>query len=393
MNEIIQKAELINAMIGKCSPDWEETTGMKFASSEESTKPDIDGYVFLKDKNLKVKLGIAGEMDGEADMIDGCLKEAYFSVDGNEYQPYSHFTEEYLKRMLEKGELLKEGEKKAKEVEKAIKKEEKEAEKELKALKKEYEVKAGTLTNFIVDQDSTSFGNLVSTLRKQFPAQWIKNLSKDETVDKRSSELLGAIQTVDVDTTATADADELSAPVAAEMFLDTDQFSEALKLVQDTQKSIKECHHSLLAIRGELDDARKAKMDEILSALQSMEHSFLDKVSNPICGPMDEAAAPLELSVEKSLSLDAPALEDGAPVIEEAPMEVMASTGAKEVAPLLNALRKLRHDDIVVDEVKKEWKDFFNAGNVPEFYLHTLDKIHQIGEEAKKEYNKKPIIK
>jgi hypothetical protein len=331
MNEIIQKAELINAMIGKCSPDWEETTGMKFASSEESTKPDIDGYVFLKDKNLKVKLGIAGEMDGEADMIDGCLKEAYFSVDGNEYQPYSHFSEEYLKRMLEKGELLKEGEKKAKEVEKAIKKEEKEAEKELKALKKEYEVKA--------------------------------------------------------------DAEELSAPVAAEMFLDTDQFSEALKLVQDTQKSIKECHHSLLAIRGELDDARKAKMDEILSALQSMEHSFLDKVSNPICGPMDEAAAPLELSVEKSLSLDAPALEDGAPVIEEAPMEVMASTGAKEVAPLLNALRKLRHDDIVVDEVKKEWKDFFNAGNVPEFYLHTLDKIHQIGEEAKKEYNKKPIIK
>ncbi len=156
MNDVIKKAELINSKIGSVSGDWEKELEMKFSESAdldfESTYSNgndsislIDMYVFLKDKSLKVKLGIAGNTECETDEICGKLMSAEYSVDGKEFFPFTHFSEEYTNRKLEEGELLEAGEKALKDQEKLIKKQEKEDEKELKALKKEYEVKASTV--------------------------------------------------------------------------------------------------------------------------------------------------------------------------------------------------------------------------------------------------------
>ncbi len=448
MNEIKQKAALINAMIGKNSPDWEETLEMKYSDFEESTKPDIDGYVFLKDKNLKVKLGIATDIDGDEDFINGIIKEAYFSLDGKEYQPYSHFTEEYMERMLEKGDLLKEGEKELKDMEKAIKKEEKAAEKEMKALKKEYEVKAAADNQYLSEAmslldkidadvdvhvedkietyeaikteahnyvvfyqeaekdlhkhlkkegamasasstkeiaeiltilnssdnkadkypfgnkeltqkvkklekeeaiyyhpkfmkwkkggnkakadsnpslhdnilDSMTWGEFMETISSNEQRPWSKATAVKvfyEIMDKKKKDaILELDSNMDfvVKQGTSASAEEMPAAVTEEMFLNPEQFDKALKVIQTTQKELKECHHALLAIRGELDDVRKAKMDEILGKLQSMEHSFLDGVSNPICGKMEEATpvmeSPIELEISKEINLDVPSMEE-----------------------------------------------------------------------------------
>lgn len=156
MNEVVEKARVINSKIGAISGDWEKELDMKFSKSEdcvvdfESTYSNgndsislIDMYVFLKDKSLKVKLGICGDTECETDEICGKLISAEYSVDGIEFLPFSHFTEEYTTRKLEEGKLLEAGEKALKEQEKLAKKQAKEEETELKKLKKEYKAEAG----------------------------------------------------------------------------------------------------------------------------------------------------------------------------------------------------------------------------------------------------------
>jgi hypothetical protein len=153
MNDVIMKAELINSKIGSVSGDWEKELDMKFSEAAdvdfESTYSNgndsislIDMYVFLKDKSLKVKLGIAGDTDCETEEICGKLISAEYSVDGKEFFPFSHFSNEYTNRKLEEGELLEAGEKALKEQQELIEKQEKANAKELEKLKKEYEVKA-----------------------------------------------------------------------------------------------------------------------------------------------------------------------------------------------------------------------------------------------------------
>ena len=47
---------------------------------------------------------------------------------------------------------------------------------------------------------------------------------------------------------------------------------------------------------------------------------------------------------------------------------------------LMLELGDLRHDKLDHQEVKKRWGEFF-AGRVPEFYLHTLEVILELGKE------------
>lgn len=289
MNELVKKAEKINSMYGKCALDWEKELDMKYHDFVESMKPNIDGYVFLKDKNLKVKLGIEGDIDSKDDAICGYLREAYFSVGDDNFLPYSHFSEEYTKRVLEEGELMKEKEKLAKEQEKVDQKDIKEEEKKLKKLKKEYEAKASMNYKNSITVRFHTYAAVEDQDLRDLELQFMAQLERSGSFyEKYDSFDVTASHTKSV--SAIAKANNMPIVENTDMLLNSDQFDKALKLIQTTQKAIKECHHDLLAIRGELDEARQAKMDDILATLQGMEHAFLDKVSNPICGKFEESA-------------------------------------------------------------------------------------------------------
>lgn len=58
------------------------------------------------------------------------------------------------------------------------------------------------------------------------------------------------------------------------------------------------------------------------------------------------------------------------------------STQAKD---LIQALSELRHDNIDNEATKKEFKEFFRSGAIPEFYIATLRAYANIAEEAAEE--------
>jgi len=55
------------------------------------------------------------------------------------------------------------------------------------------------------------------------------------------------------------------------------------------------------------------------------------------------------------------------------------------ITELLKELGKLHFKDFTTVDLVNEWKAFFEAGNVSEYYLHTLSEILIAGLRAQKE--------
>lgn len=72
-------------------------------------------------------------------------------------------------------------------------------------------------------------------------------------------------------------------------------------------------------------------------------------------------------------------------------LEVLAAYKAEAESPdvvaFIKALGKLRWDTINEAEAVKQFKEFFRAGNIPEFYVHTLEEYLGVAQKAQKEYN------